>query len=124
MIEYICDECGARIDNLPKGFRDNLSSKHYCKNCVMKWIREQAKKVADAPLGYASYDQLLCISQYLSGAHLHVMNIKTPWELPKCHVCGSEMRVTHPAEDEYICEKCMAVYDRFGNKVRDMEVKE
>ena len=124
MIEFICDNCGERIDDLPKEFRDNLSSKHYCRKCVMKWIREQAKKVADAPLEHAPYGQLLCIYQNLNGAYLNAMDIRTPWELPKCHVCGSEMCAVHPAKREYFCVKCRAIYDRFGNKVRDVEVKE
>lgn len=124
MIEYICDNCGKRIDNLPDEVKIYPFKKHICKDCIRERIREYAKKVADAPLGYASYGQLLCIYQNLNVAYINAKTIKTPWKLPKCHVCGSEMRVTHPAEDEYICEKCMAVYDRFGNKVRDTEVKE
>lgn len=124
MIEFICDECGAHIGSLPKEFRDNPSGKHYCRKCVMKWIREQAKKIADAPLEQAPYGQLLCIYQNLNGAYLNAMDIRTPWELPKCHVCGNEMKMRNPAARNYFCEKCMAIYDRFGNKVRDVEVKE
>ncbi len=123
MIEFICDDCGARIDDLPDEFKDNLSSKHYCRKCVTKWIREQAKKIADAPLQYASYGKLLCIYQNLSGAYGNAMDIKSPWDPPICHVCGSEMNMHNPARREYFCEKCMAVYDIYGNKIKDVKVK-
>lgn len=124
MIEFICDECGEHIKNVPNEMKDDLSGKHYCRKCVMKWIREQAKKVVDAPLEHAPYGQLLCIYQNLSGAYLNAMDIRTPWELPKCPVCESEMKTHNPAARDYFCEKCMAIYDRFGKKVRDVEVKE
>ena len=124
MIEYICDNCGERIDDLPKEFKEDLSGKHICRDCIKEMIREQAKKVADAPLEHAPYGQLLCIYQNLSGAYLNAMDIRNPWELPKCPVCGSEMNAPFPARREYFCGKCMAIYDRFGNKVRDVEVKE
>ena len=97
MIEFICDGCGERIGNPPKEFRDDFFSKHYCRKCVMKWIREQAKKIAGAPLEQAPYGQLLCIYQNLNGAYLNAMDIRTPWELPKCHVCGNEMKMHNPA---------------------------
>jgi hypothetical protein len=122
MIQFICDECGAHIKDLPKEFRDNLSSKHYCRDCVVKWIREQAKKIADAPLEHAPYDQLLCIYQNLNGAYLNAMDIKSPWDPPICHVCGGEMTMHNPVKREYFCEKCMAIYDTYGNKLRDADI--
>ena len=124
MIEFICDECGEHIKNVPNEMKDDLSGKHYCRKCVMKWIREQAKKIAAAPLEHAPYGQLLCIYQNLNYAYCNVMCIRTPWELPKCPVCRSEMKMHNPAARDYFCEKSMAIYDRFGKKVRDVEVKE
>lgn len=124
MIEYICDNCGERIDDLPEEFKKDLFGKHICRDCIKGMIREQAKKVADAPLEYAPYVQLLCIYQNLSGAYLNAMDIKSPWDPPICHICGSEMTMHNPVKREYFCGKCMAIYDTYGNKLRDVEVKE
>lgn len=119
MIEYICDKCKKRIDHPPEVFKNTLSVTHICRDCIVGGIREYAKKIADAPLGYAPYEQLICIYQNISGAYINARDIKTPWDPPKCHVCGSEMRMSSPTTREYFCEKCMAIYDRFGNKIRD-----
>ena len=124
MIEYICDNCGKRIDDLPKEVREHSFEKHICRDCIKGMIREQAKKIAAAHLECAPYGQLLCIYQNLNGAYLNAMDIRTPWELPKCHVCGSEMKIPNPAVREYFCETCMVIYDRFGNKIRDVKAEE
>ena len=124
MIEYICDNCGERIDDLPEEVKEHSFEKHICRGCIKGMIREQAKKIADAPLEHAPYGQLLRIYLDLNGAYCTAMSIRTPWELPKCPVCRSEMKMHNPAAREYFCEKCMAIYDRFGKKVRDVEVKE
>lgn len=125
MIEYICDNCGARIDDLPKEAKENLSERHICKDCIRGWIREYAKKVADAPLGYASYDLLMHIYWNIEGAWHTVEHIVPPVQYaPVCPVCGEEMKMYAPARFEGFCEKCMAIYDRYGNKVRNVEVKE
>ncbi len=41
-----------------------------------------------------------------------------------CPTCGKEMKMYAPARYECFCEKCMTIYDRFGNKVKDVELKE
>ena len=122
MIEYICDECGAHIDDLPKEVKENSFEKHICRNCIGGIIREYAKRIADAPLSYASYGKLFCIYQNIEGAYLNAMDIKSPWDPPICHVCGSEMTMHNPVKREYFCEKCMAIYDTYGNKLRDADV--
>ncbi len=125
MIEYICDNCGARIDDLPEEAKKNLSERHICKDCIKGWIREYAKKVADAPLGYASYELLTHIYWNIEGAWHYAGQIEHPASYtPICPTCGSEMKMFNPAKFENFCEKCMAIYDRYGKKVRDVETEE
>lgn len=125
MIEYICDNCGERIDDLPEEAKKNLSERHICKNCIGEWVREHARKVADAPLSWASYELLTHIYWGIEGAWHYAEQIESPISYaPVCPVCGSEMKMFNPAKGENLCEKCMAIYDRHGNKVRDVEVKE
>ena len=124
MIEYICDNCGERIDDLPEEAKKNLSEKHICRDCIRGWIREHAERIAKAPLEYAPYEQLFCIYQNLSGAYINAMDIRTPYDPFRCTVCGSEMKMHNPVKREYFCEKCMAIYDIYGNKIKDVEVKE
>lgn len=125
MIEYICDNCGERIDDLPKEAKENLSERHICKDCIRGMIREYAKRVADAPLGYASYDLLTYIYWNIEGAWDIARHISPPISYtPICPVCGKEMKIYAPLKGENFCEECMAIYDTFGNKVRDVEAKE
>lgn len=124
MIEYICDKCGKRITDLPEEAKKNLSGRHICKDCIRGMIREYAKKIADAPLGYAPYRLLFYIYECLSRAYLNVADIKTPYDHLKCPVCQSELQIYNALNREYACEKCMVVYDRIGNKIKDMEGKE
>lgn len=125
MIEYICDNCGERIDDLPKEAKENLSERHICKDCIRGMIREYAKRVADAPLGYASYDLLTNIYWNIEGAWQIARHISSPVSFtPICPVCGEVMKTSNPTKRECFCEKCMAVYDTFGNKIGDVKVKE
>lgn len=125
MIEYICDNCGERIDDLPEEAKKNISERHICKDCIRGMIREYAKRVADAPLGYASYDLLTYIYWNIEGAWDIARHITPPISYtPICPVCGKEMKIYAPLKYENFCEDCMAIYDRFGNKVRDVEEKE
>lgn len=127
MIEYICDNCGERIDDLPKEAKENLYERHICKNCIRGLIREYAKKVADAPLGYASYDLLTHIYWNIEEAWSIAEHINTSTSsysyMPVCPTCGEEMNMYSTPNCEYFCEKCMAIYDRHGNKVRDVKVQ-
>ena len=125
MIEYICDNCGERIDDLPKEAKENFSERHICKDCIKGLIREYARRVADAPLGYASYDLLTHIYWNIEGAWHIAEHISPPVQFaPICPTCGNEMKIYSPVKYEYFCENCMVIYDRFGNKIRDVEGKE
>lgn len=125
MIEYICDNCGERIDDLPEEAKKNLSERHICKDCIREMIRGYAKRVADAPLGYASYDLLTHIYWNIEGAWDLTRHITPPVQfVPICPMCGKEMKLYAPLRCEYVCEGCMAVYDRLGNKIKDVGVKE
>lgn len=119
MIEYICDNCGERIDDLPEEAKVNFAQKHICKDCIRDMIRDYAKKIADAPLGYSSYDWLVNIYWNLEDALNTINHIMPPSEPYKyfCPTCGSEMKMISVVRGECFCDKCGAVYNSYGKKV-------
>lgn len=116
MIEIICDNCGERIENIPKGARVNFSEKHTCENCIRGMIKEHAKKIADASLEHASYDLLTLINWNLEEALQTIDHISDPPH--NCPVCGDILCLL-PQNREYFCLRCGCSIDVYGNKIRD-----
>ena len=114
MIEFICDICGKPIKNPPEQFlKREYVGQHVCGDCIRSQIREFAKRINDAPLGYAPYIDLIRIHQNMSYAWSLIKDVKTPFDTP-CPVCNENMKSVNIIEGKWYCGKCKAMYDRYG----------